>query len=508
MAWPANAPAVVRHLARAFPAISPRTRARLLAGFLVANLVLVLLPAVSEERLGLVESTAWIEQMEADIEGTLANTYSAVVWGAVAVLASVQLLRSTPSGRRRWLWRFGWLSVALLAALTGLEDIANRKDMIGERGDLVALLHLEVLPPSARWLPVVVPLLAAPLAAAGWVFLTSQRGHPVRLLLTVLAAVFAVGAIAQDPDEVQITPTAWRYLLEEGSEVMAAATLIVILVEMFAARPRPARDELDLSAGAGGGRWAALAVAAVLLAASVAPLLVTQHVFEGDGWGRRGIPWSYTGPISLVEQRFRATHDNLRRIDVWVEIDGGASAEIFARLTPQGSDRPVRESRAEVRGARFSNATAAFSFEPIPDSGGTLYTLAVGVLSGPTPYVFLGMTGSDVIPEGAAVVSGAPTRYADDLAMRTTWSGRFIEVLPEALLVQDPQRPALIGVVTLVLFLWVLPVVATWAGPSGRRPRFWRRFVWPAVLTSALITAGILVITLAFFAVLSPTRLA
>ena len=53
----------------------------------------------------------------------------------------------------------------------------------------------------------------------------------------------------------------------------------------------------------------------------------------------------------------------------------------------------------------------------------------MGVLSGPTPYVFLGLTGGDVIPEGAAVVSGAPTRYADDLAMRTTWSGRFIEGL-------------------------------------------------------------------------------
>ena len=106
------------------------------------------------------------------------------------------------------------------------------------------------------------------------------------------------------------------------------------------------------------------------------------------------------------------------------------------------------------------------------------------------------------------MVSGGPTPYADDLAMRTTWSGRFIEELSEALLVQDPQRPALIGVVTLILFLWVLSVVAAWAGPSGRRPRFWRSFVWPSVLTSVFITAGILVVTLALLAVLSNTRLA
>ena len=56
--------------------------------------------------------------------------------------------------------------------------------------------------------------------------------------------------------------------------------------------------------------------AAALLIVSAVPLLVTHHVFQDNRWGR-GIPWSYTGPISLVEQRFRATHDNLRRIDVW-----------------------------------------------------------------------------------------------------------------------------------------------------------------------------------------------
>ncbi len=244
----------------------------------------------------------------------------------------------------------------------------------------------------------------------------------------------------------------------------------------------------------------------MLLAASAFPLL-TQRVHEDDLW-LPDRPWSYTGPISLVEQQFRATHDNLRRIDVWAYVDSapGEAAEIFARLTPAGSDRPVRESRAEVRGARFSNATAAFHFEPIPDSGGTRYTLAVGVLSGPTPYVFLGLTGGDVIPEGAAVVSGAPTRYADDLAMRTSSIGRFIERLYP----RDPQQWWRVGEaaeVVLHISLWVFLVVATWRGLSGRRPQFWRRFVWPSVLTSALITAGILVITLAFFAVLSPTRL-
>ena len=239
-----------------------------------------------------------------------------------------------------------------------------------------------------------------------------------------------------------------------------------------------------------------------LLAASGFLLVTNSHVSENT----RGVvrPWAHTGPVSLVEQRFRADHDNLTRIDVWAEIDGGASAEIFARLMPEGSDRPVRESRAEVRGARFSNTTVAFHFEPIPDSGGTLYTLAVGVLSGPMPYVFLGLTGDDVIREGAAVVNGAPTRYADALAMRTFWRGRFVEVLR----MQGPKRLALAGQATVLIFLVVFPIVATWRGLSGRRPRFWRRFVWPAVLTSALITVVILLIALAGTAGLSTTQLA
>ena len=148
--------------------------------------------------------------------------------------------------------------------------------------------------------------------------------------------------------------------------------------------------------------------------------------------------------------------------------------------------------------------TVSFDFAPIPDSSGKVYTLAVGVLSGPTPYVFLGLTGGDAIPEGTAKVSGSPTRHADDLAMRTAWSGRFID----GLYPRDQRHWGLIGEVILNIFLWVLLVVVTWSGLSGRRPRFWQRFVWPSVLTSALVTACIVGVTLAVLAVRLPAQLA
>ncbi len=499
----ANAPAVVRRLARGCTAISPRSRTRLLAVFLAINLVVVLLSATDAYRLGWLESALWIRQLDFDVEGTLANSYAAIIWAAVAVLTLAQLTRPPPSNRRRWLWVLGWLSVALLATLVALEEGFSLKDrLVGRMAwfDLAGLKAAE-LPPNARWLVAAVPLFAAPLAAAGWVFHTSQRRHPTLRLLTLLAVVLLVEAVAQDAFNVLDIPIlAWEHFVEEGAETMAAAALAVILVEMLAARP----GALPIAPVSRRVRMAALAVTVGLLAVSAFPL-VSHRVHKGDGW-ETVAPWSYTGPITLVEQQFRANQDNLRRIDVWAYADGGAAgeaAEIFARLTPEGSDRPIRESRAGVHGTRFSNATVAFDFAPIPDSSGKVYTLAVGVLSGPTPYVFLGLTGGDAIPEGTAKVSGSPTRHADDLAMRTGWSGRFID----GLYPRDQRHWGLIGEVILNIFLWVLLVVITWAGLSGRRPRFWRRFVLPSVLASALITTVITSVTLAFLAVLSPTQL-
>ena len=66
----------------------------------------------------------------------------------------------------------------------------------------------------------------------------------------------------------------------------------------------------------------------------------------------------------------------------------------------------------------------------------------------------------------------------------------------------------LIGEVLLNVFVWVWLVVIVWSGLSGRRARFWRRFVWPSVLTSALVTACIVGLTLAFVALQTPAQLA
>ena len=287
----ASASVVVPRRARPRLTISPRARARLLAGFLAVNLIIVMLPAANVQRLELAVPTALIKQLEADTDTSLANTYSAVVWGVVAVLAVAQLLRPPSSSRRRWLWRLGWLSVALLAALIALEERASLKDAIGTLTlpvDLSLMPNLEAMPGHTRWLAVLALPLAAPLAAAGWVLLTSQRLHPARALLTLLAIVFVACAIVLDSDVLHIAPISWSVFLEEGLELTAAAILVVILIEMLAARPGTVPDTLGRRRRGPGRRAAALAATAVLLAASAFPLLSTQHVFEDNRWGGGG----------------------------------------------------------------------------------------------------------------------------------------------------------------------------------------------------------------------------
>ncbi len=377
----------------------------------------------------------------------------------------------------------------------------------------IGAITARALRTAPSWTTVGIVLVAVPLVAlAGWAVWSSQRGHPARLLLTGFAVTLAVGSVLQDSQDGgwdEARSRAAADLLEEGMEIVALAIIAVVLTEtLLDARPRrlePPPQVTRLRRRARRLDAVLIAVAGlIVLATGAFTLMPRQYVVEHT----RGIarPWSYTGPVWLVEQRFRATHDYLHRIDVWSYVDWApGSAEIFARLTPVGSDTPIRESRAEVDARRFSDATASFHFEPIPDSGGTLFTLTVGVLSGELPYVFLGLTSGDVIPDGAAVVSGESTPHGADLAIQTAWVGRYHDVVRSLL---DPQRIVLVVEAILLTFLGLFGVVAIWRGLAGSQTHFWRGSVWPPAATSALIVAGIAIVTLSILAMDAPTRLA
>ena len=129
----------------------------------------------------------------------------------------------------------------------------------------------------------------------------------------------------------------------------------------------------------------------------------------------------------------------------------------------------------------------------------------MGVLSGELPYVFLGLTSGDVIPEGAAVVSGASTPHGADLAIRTAWVGRYHDVVRSLL---DPQRIVLIVEAIVLIFVGLFAVAAAWRGLAGSQTHFWRGSIWPPAATSALIVAGMVIVTLSILAMDAPTRLA
>lgn len=381
---------------------------------------------------------------------------------------------------------------------------------------------------------VAAPLAAPFVVASLYVLAAASRGHPTRTLLTTLALGSALVGLLLDAISGDLliyralvelagfpAGPVWLYeVFEESAEQMAAAALAVVLLDMLA--PSNARGIPTTHR-----RAVPLVMTVVLLAVCAVPLK-GPHVLESDRYvhtwvfgvgqsapGRPSLdatklvrirPQFYAGPLTLVEQPFRTDHDHLTRIDVWAYVDGGATgatSHMFARLTPGDSDRPIRESRAEVRGSRFSDAAVTFDFEPIPDSGGTRYTLAVGVLNGPQPYVHVGLTDGDLIPEGAASINGAPTRYANDLAMRTYRIGRFVEALAP----QDPRHWWLYVEALLYVALWVLMAVIAWTGLPTARRHFWRGVALPAVGTSVLVTVVVLILVVAGLALGSPTRL-
>ena len=475
----------------------PQARARTYAAFLAVHLPLTAPMVVIAASWDGGVPNGWLAPFNFDMEGTAANLYSGVLWTAVAALGFAQLSRSASTQRPRLRWRIGWACLGVFAALVAIEELAGLKDTDAA---VEALEHLtsfapEWLPEDARWLAVVAPLATPLAAAAGWALYTSQRPHPVRAFLTVLAVGLLLGVLIIDGlDPFYDWPTrVWMRFIEESSELLAGALLVVILAETLPNRTRSIPAGRVLSMGRA-SRRAAVGFSLALLAAS-GPSLLGHHEWDDEELVH---PDFYSGPVALVTQTFQANQDNLMRIGTWAFADGGgAVAQVFARLMREGEDQPIRESRTEVRGDRSTPVAIDFSFEPIPHSKGQRYTLDIGILGGPTPYVFLGLTGGESKPDGELTINGVPSRYANGLAMRTGASVRGIPLIRE-MLERAPQRLWQIAGVAIVTALWVLAVAAAWSGLSGDRPRFWREVVWDAARIVCLVTVGVAALGIAF----------
>ena len=472
----------------------PRVRAWVGALFLAGNVALTLPLAFFASGWLWPGFYEWFEHLNLDNEQSAANWYASGLWVTVAVLAAAQLVRPPPPATRsRWLWSLGWIAVALFAALVAWEEVASIKDTARqwEQSEaLLARLNLAGLPTGIRWAATGV-VLTAPLAAlSGWVLYSSLRQQPALLLLTALAVALGLGAILRDGFGVLYGTTHWwGTYLDDASEIMAGAILVVVFFEALVTRHavsvdgwRRRRNPIE--------RWAALGVTATVVAASV-PALLAEYEWEEAGWMR---PNAYVGPISRFEQPFQVHLGDLSALDVWgyaEDPDGkGAPASILLLLVPAEGGRPT-STRAVVRGNRSSPRINRVAFEPVRGSRGEQFNLVI--VDESPPHVHLGLMGDTAGPQGDVVVNGVP--HDRQLAMGIYSIGTGAQIVQD-LLVRDPRRLFLIGDIVFTAYVWLFVATVVWRGLTGPPSRFWRGSFWPSVRISALMLAGLITVAL------------
>ena len=192
--------------------------------------------------------------------------------------------------------------------------------------------------------------------------------------------------------------------------MLAAAVLITLLVSML--------GWVQISPTFLSARFILLVVSLTALGSGV--LAIREYwVPEARTYEQR--PEIDHGPLSSVSQKIVIDRAYLSRIDVWAESSAG-EADLFLRLAQPGLP-PLRESHTKTSHPRWSDGKISFHFTPIPDSMNRVYTVTIGSLQ-PSPYIFIGLSTDDAIPESDLLINGSPDPWGNDLALRAFTSGR------------------------------------------------------------------------------------
>ncbi len=426
-----------------------------MAGFLALNFGILFLSITGHWGLQWPWFASWVHHLNFDIDNSHANGYSVIVWCLAAILAFGHVW-TKPRGRY---WRTGWICCALIAGAVAAGEFNDRRLDLGS-GTIFSAVNA-----NYRFWLIVGPIALPLLLGSGWVIWLKIRSSTTLRVLGGCFVLFGLIAIARDAFQGRYESIYdyqdefyhWIVTIEDGYELIMSAIVVVILASPAHGLGRSALSPIrsfQVSAG-------------IVLGCSVA-LLFPTYLVADPGW-RADHPQSYTGPITVVEQVIRVERAWLSELEVWAFVEGGAEAKLFARITSAGGGSPIRESSAEVSHKRWSNGTVRFRFVPIPDSDGQDYDIAIGSLSGPTPWVFLGLAGGDPNSYSSVRISGMPTTYENDLALRSYWKGRGISVFLDAV----KSNPMLLGlaadvVVSFALWLWVVMLVPwRWRGEAA-----------------------------------------
>lgn len=370
----------------------------------------------------------WDRRLYLNIDNSLGNVLSVLLWLIAVALAAALFARKRD--------RIGWLSVAILTLAIAIVEIRDFKDEIS------AWLVSDA--GSETWILIFAPVVLPLLIVASRTLWSGTRSATQRALL-IATGLFA--AITLVLDNI-ILPLG---VAEEGSEIMSSVMLIAVLLSILGWVPLAPTFFT----------WRFMAIITLLTVLPAGILDAREYRIRVAG-GIEDKPEIHHGPLSLVSQTLTVDRDHLSRIDVWAESTG-ESAELILRLGSPGRP-PIRESRTVTSHPRWSNRTVTFDFAPIPDSEGQTYEISVGALQ-PEPYVFVGLSTDDPIPESVVLVNHGADSSSSDLALRVYTPGRGLRWL--ATMLQDRARTdVLISVEFFVVWLWVV-VAILWLTASS-----------------------------------------
>ena len=370
----------------------------------------------------------WERRLELGVDGSFANASSVLLWLLATVLAG----RLAKRGKAR----LGWLSVGALTLTIAIGEVHDIKDMLSS-------IFFSSPHPSA-WMLAVAPI-ALPLLILAARTLWLESRYPTERALLIVAGLFAAVPLVLDSIPVPIG------IAEEGSEHMAVAVLVAVLMSILGWVP--------LSPTFVTWRFVVIVVVFTVLVAGILDAREYQVRVAGMSRDR---PEFHHGPLTLVSQTLRVDRAHLSRIDIFAESSGG-NADLFLRLGPPGLP-PVRESRATTNHPRWSNQAVTFAFTPIPDSKGQTYEISIGALQ-PTPFVFIGLSTNDPIPESSVLINGIGDSRSNDLALRAYTPGRGLVWLIATMQYRD-RTDVLIGIEIFTVWLWFV-VVILWLTTSG-----------------------------------------
>ena len=419
------------------------------------------------------------DQLQPGLEGTIANTVSAAVLLAVALLALGNVIVSwrRASG---WIVLAGWATLSLAAAYLAWEEssdfhsAAMRTTGLGDIGRTILGEEMIQRTGAFVWLALVSPLIAAFVIVMGVFVRVGLRNPAVRTLfvLGLIAWLLAAAHEASNPLLFRSRSGRLKGLLEESLE-FGGALLFMLGAALALFESRSPVQTLQ-------NRWRRLTAGSIVLVVGIGGL-AAAFVFQVpvvDGRSNSGdtLFWVSLQDQQSVAQEFRMPATPLAGVSLRLanrdpsEETGAAIVRIMESM----DGRPIREAWIEVP-PRNIPQWIGIGFPPLfVADGQTLFVQVVADIR-PGASLRIGAVKPDRYPNGRLWINGAPTWSDQDLEFAlTSHPAPSVTKLWAIwhMLTSDWRWPALIAMAAVGLTLVILtPAILVATALSRSRPR-------------------------------------